>query len=83
MEPLCQDEVTVQHGLVFLQIPPPYTSALADRPQRRLRQLQVGNPIIANAGIGQPVYVSFLLMMFSQIAERFWTVALRGGDVGN
>ena len=38
---------------------------------------------VANAGIGEPVHVSFLLMMFSQIAERFGTVALRGADVGN
>ena len=83
MEPLCQDEVAVQHGSALLQIPPPHTSVLTDRMQRLFRQLQLGNPIGANAGIGEPVHVSFLLMMFSQIAERFWTVALRGADVGN
>ena len=85
MEPLCQDEVAVQYGSALPQIPPPHTSVLTDRMQRLFRQLQLGNPIDANVGIGEPVHVSFLLMMFSQIAERFWfwIVALRGADVGN
>lgn len=82
---LCQDEVAVQYGSALPQIPPPHTSVLTDRMQRLFRQLQLGNPIDANVGIGEPVHVSFLLMMFSQIAERFWfwIVALRGADVGN
>ena len=83
IEPLRQDEVAVQHGPAFLQIPPPHTSVLPDRMHRLFRQLQLGNPIGANAVTGEPVRVSCLLMMFSQIAERFWTVALRGADVGN
>lgn len=65
IEPLRQDEVTVQHGPAFLQIPPPHTSVLPDRMHRLFRQLQLGNPIGANAVTGEPVRVSCLLMMFS------------------